>query len=127
MQQSFHGQTFLKCASTPEREQLLRRAVTPLLHSLLFSHREANKKTASNFDLTRVNIALTNFQDVVVFGSSSPSPRRRSQQQQPKSSRFVASPAGATKTTTTATTGSYQPTQGSIKRRRIDDFFARKR
>jgi hypothetical protein len=128
MQQPFNGQTFLKCASAPEREQLLRRAVTPLLHSLLFSHREANKKTAStNFDVTRINIALTNFQDVVVLGSSSPSPRRRSQQQQPKSSRFVASPAGATKTTTTATTGSYQPTQGSIKRRRIDDFFARKR
>ena len=54
-QRAFGGQVFLKSVSA--REKLLQEAVSPLLQSLLFSETSIN--------LTRVNIALTNFQDTV--------------------------------------------------------------
>jgi nucleotidyltransferase/DNA polymerase involved in DNA repair len=99
MQQPFNGRDFLK--SAPEqRAKLLQDAVTPLLHSLLF-------QTKTVMDVTRVNIALTNFQDVVG------SPQRPSKAQ-----------GSGSQYATTRTQGS--GTQGSVKRKRIDDFFARR-
>jgi nucleotidyltransferase/DNA polymerase involved in DNA repair len=99
MQQPFNGRGFLK--SAPEqRAKLLQDAVTPLLHSLLF-------QTKTVLDVTRVNIALTNFQDVVG------SPQRPSKAQ-----------GSGSQYATTRTQGS--GTQGSVKRKRIDDFFVRR-
>lgn len=85
-QQAFDGRAFLK--STLDREKQLQEAVSPLLRSLLFSYTTMN--------LTRVNIALTNFQDIVV------------------------SPASISKKK------SKTCSKSSMKRRRIDDFFATK-
>jgi len=63
-QTSFDGKLLLSNAESAETQTtVLRKSIRPLLESLV------SGSTSNNIDITRINVALTGFQDVVATGS----------------------------------------------------------
>mmetsp|Transcript_12845 Transcript_12845/g.23257 ORF Transcript_12845/g.23257 Transcript_12845/m.23257 type:complete len:346 (-) Transcript_12845:505-1542(-) len=68
-QSPFQGKTLVSMVSTKQRNALLRTAVAPLLNQLLLD-------VGKTLDVTRVNLAATNFMDLIHNSARSSSPHK---------------------------------------------------